>query len=176
MKIFVLIVFLVANSFQYSIRFGDTRLLLDPNCGRSSSSRSFNNSQKIINGNLVPLGAYPWLVNIFTETEFSITRFCSGSLINDMFVMTAAHCVRDRILSHLKISYGHTNYEKMYINNWIRRVSNVIFNDRDMDIALLRLESPIDLADRSMVSTICLPPNVDTRVVFGREVVVAGWY
>lgn len=176
MQLLILIVFLIPNSFQYSLKFGETRLILDGSCGRSSTSRLFNNSQKIINGDLVPLGAYPWLVNIYTETELTLTRFCSGSLISDLYVLTAAHCVRDRTLSNLRIGYGHTNYEKMYINNWSKKVVDVILSDQDKDIALLRLESRVDLSDRSKVSTICLPPNVDTRIVFGKEVVVAGWY
>src|SRR5437879_5321357 len=52
-----------------------------------------NISTRIVNGSRVKDNTYPWIVYIMVETELGRAAACTGSIINDRFIMTAAHCV-----------------------------------------------------------------------------------
>ncbi|XP_055674762.1 chymotrypsin-like protease CTRL-1 isoform X1 [Falco peregrinus] len=58
-------------------------------CGVPVISPSVHYSERIINGqNAVP-GSWPWQVSLQTRSG---SHFCGGSLINENWVITAAHC------------------------------------------------------------------------------------
>ncbi|XP_040982203.1 chymotrypsin-like protease CTRL-1 isoform X1 [Aquila chrysaetos chrysaetos] len=58
-------------------------------CGVPAISPSVHYSERIINGqNAVP-GSWPWQVSLQTRSG---SHFCGGSLINENWVVTAAHC------------------------------------------------------------------------------------
>lgn len=76
------------------------RRLLDAfDCG-TQTFYTFNRRQtvaKIVGGTKALLGEYPWLAMIFySKTE---KHECGGSLINERFVLTAAHCLTGTILT-----------------------------------------------------------------------------
>ena len=51
-----------------------------------------NNTFAIVGGVSAPKGYYPWQVAIYNQREF----LCGGRLINDVKVLTAAHCFNHR--------------------------------------------------------------------------------
>uniref|UniRef100_A0A6P7GK57 Phenoloxidase-activating factor 1-like n=1 Tax=Diabrotica virgifera virgifera TaxID=50390 RepID=A0A6P7GK57_DIAVI len=84
-------------STHLSDRFSDSltkhynyRLLPQNICGVVSTG------SRITNGQTAGLNEYPWMALIFYNSSDGIIDFrCGGSVINDRYVLTAAHCVSD---------------------------------------------------------------------------------
>lgn len=54
-------------------------------CGRASSA-----TPRVVGGKKATPYNYPWMVVIFGTTKIH----CSGTLINDRYILTAGHCSR----------------------------------------------------------------------------------
>ncbi|XP_026527782.1 chymotrypsin-like protease CTRL-1 [Notechis scutatus] len=61
-------------------------VLLDVACAIKPNVK---NTERIINGMDASRGSWPWQVSLQTNSRFHI---CGGSLINENWVVTAAHC------------------------------------------------------------------------------------
>ncbi|XP_046658315.1 venom serine protease Bi-VSP-like [Homalodisca vitripennis] len=69
-------------------------------CGISSSTFE----TKIINGRPAELGSYPWMAlvgyKLKQSQETQVPRWlCAGSLITDLYVLSAAHCLDPRVIA-----------------------------------------------------------------------------
>ncbi|EEC07107.1 conserved hypothetical protein, partial [Ixodes scapularis] len=58
-------------------------------CGRRHNVTSI--SERIINGTEASIEQWPWMVGIYDSCDNLV---CGGSLINNEYVVTAAHCFR----------------------------------------------------------------------------------
>ncbi|XP_050508539.1 CLIP domain-containing serine protease HP8-like isoform X2 [Diabrotica virgifera virgifera] len=174
-------------STHLSDRFSDSltkhynyRLLPQNICGVVSTG------SRITNGQTAGLNEYPWMALIFYNSSDGIIDFrCGGSVINDRYVLTAAHCVSDPSVIGVRLGEYNvqtqidcsptTNYcapptqdfqiEKIIIHP---AYNSKTFSD---DIALIKLKGSANF-DLDNVKPICLP--VDSTLT-SRSAIVAGW-
>ncbi|NXY47746.1 FA10 factor, partial [Ceuthmochares aereus] len=85
--------------------------------------------------------------------------FCGGTILNEYFILSAAHCVSQ--YKDLQVIVGMVDKEKEEPNRAIHRVEKIIAHEKydnrtyDSDIALLKLEKPITFSED--VIPACLP-------------------
>ncbi|KAK3868548.1 hypothetical protein Pcinc_026068 [Petrolisthes cinctipes] len=172
--------------------------VLPRKCGRPF------NSDRIFGGVETTLGTKPWMAALgYSEPGVPNLRFlCGGSVINERYILTAAHCVHSSIL-------GSKRLEVVRLGEWdlkteidctkilsgtelvdycappaqnytVEEVTlHPLYNtraDHSDDIALLRLNQTIDFS-LPWIHPVCLPPlNFDVRKIPGTpEPEVAGW-
>lgn len=165
-------------------------------CGVSSSNYSLQTSKRIIGGSALQQGVFPWLVYVTqvyrytANSSLHLVKNCTGALLNDMYVLTAAHCL-DReddvkfnaefgtIESMMRVYYGFVDKSRISSANE-RKIKRVIVHPKYdamfllNDLALLRLDKPLN---RSLnVDYLCLfnYANADS-IVQGLKLYVAGW-
>ena len=67
-------------------------------------------SNRIVNGKEAPLGAFPYQVSLRKDFRHR----CGGSIINNRWILTAAHCVQEYDISLNKIILLLKNYKKLF--------------------------------------------------------------
>jgi len=136
-------------------------------CGQKGSGR-------IVGGTQASVNEYPWQAALMSGSQ----QFCGGSLINDRYILTAAHCVDGITAAQLTVRLAEHNLASSTETNLVTRsVSSIIshsqYNDNTMqnDIALLKLSSPVEVS--SDVLPVCLPPSKPTYA--GKTAIATGW-
>jgi len=131
-------------------------------CGKIQS----RTANRIVNGKEVIKGSHPWQVNINSG-------FCGGSLINDQWVLTAAHCVEKQKPEDFKVAVGqHMIGDKAKEYTPSHLIVHEGWGRAGMsdDIALLKLSEKVNFGD--LVQPVCLP---DKKMGIPRQVTVTGW-
>ena len=85
--------------------------LEQPEDGRPLSGRPIDDSDRIVGGSNTSITAVPWQVSIQTNNGF---HFCGGSIIDEEWILTAAHCVTNNNGSpsstgNMRVKAGVTN-------------------------------------------------------------------
>ncbi|XP_066575497.1 chymotrypsin-like protease CTRL-1 [Amia ocellicauda] len=142
-------------------------------CGVPSIKPVISGYNRILNGHNAVSGSWPWQVSLQDSTGF---HFCSGSLINEYWVMTSALCgvtpgQHRAILGEYDRS---SNTEPIQNKSIARVITNPQHNSNtfDSDIALVKLSSPALLTDR--VQPVCLATST-TNFAAGTQCVTTGW-
>ncbi|XP_053964295.1 trypsin-1-like [Anastrepha ludens] len=139
----------------------------------SCACGTINTFHRIVGGMETEVNEYPWMAMLMRRGDF----YCGGSLINDQYVLTAAHCVRGfnkRVVSVRLLSHNRTDGR---VNTIDRQLDSIAVHDGysgrnlDNDIALLRFTEPLEL--REPLRPVCLAEFGKT---YEDEIaVVTGW-
>ncbi|XP_017840406.2 LOW QUALITY PROTEIN: trypsin-1 [Drosophila busckii] len=132
------------------------------------------NANRIVGGTQVRTNKYPWIAQMLRGS----TLFCGGTLINDRYVLTAAHCVYGMDMSQVTIRLLQFDRSSSQAGAVTRSVAFAHMHaayDTDVlvnDIALLRLNAPVPLFDA--MRPVCLPSSAQQRFDY-KQAIVAGW-
>lgn len=145
--------------------------------GKAEAARPWD---RIVGGTKAPEGAWPWQVSVGTAATSNgyYAHFCGGSLVSPKWVVTAAHCVQDRLLmtpaDELKVLTGTINLSSGGERVGVRRVIVHPAYDEftsDNDIALLELSAPVSATAVAPLSAADEP----YLAAAGKAVWVTGW-
>ncbi|CAH0550473.1 unnamed protein product [Brassicogethes aeneus] len=174
---------------------GASLLPTKENCGVGTENR-------IYGGEKTDLDEFPWMALIQYERPNKLRGFyCGGVLINNKYILTAAHCVIGKDLPKdwklISVRLGEYNlddpidcitYKQNNFKDCAPEPQDIAVEDRiphfqydpydpnqPNDIALLRLVRPAVYTD--YVKPICLPstPAEINKNYIGKKVFVAGW-
>ncbi|XP_039205287.1 enteropeptidase isoform X2 [Crotalus tigris] len=132
---------------------------------------------RIVGGSDAQEGAWPWIVSLY----FNYRPTCGASLINNEWLLSAAHCVYGRNLkpSQWKAVLGlHTNLNLSYPQTVSREIDQIIINPhynkrtKDSDIALMHLQFRVNYTD--YIQPICFPEK-NKQFLPGTKCSIAGW-
>lgn len=120
----------------------------------------------IIGGTTAQPGEFPWMVMLVNNGENKVR--CSGALIRDVWVLTAAHClnyigVGDDAYIGI-VSATSTGWEKREIVGGVRHS-----DPETNDVLLLKLDTPSTLAVLPLETTAVPVPSDATILGFGKD-------
>merc|ERR1719167_783346 len=154
-----------------------------PTSASSGCKCGVKRTQRIVGGTETEINEYPWIARVTDPTE---SLYCGGTLINDQWILTAAHCMfkdtagtQPTAASESLIVLGEhdltiTTESKIPKKNV--KVSQIInhpsynADNSDNDISLLKLAEKIDL---NVYTPACLPKSTDNFE--GQKAWVYGW-
>jgi secreted trypsin-like serine protease len=144
-----------------------------------------DDTEMIVAGTPVPEGKYPWQVRIYSSMEDQL-GFCGGSIIDDRWVLTAAHCLAKGEqhggpntavdAADVVVGYGSNDRtqtikipaEKVFVHQG--------YLDKGLDgkgdIALIKLARPVD----NPTAITLADPETDKKFLTpSAKVTVSGW-
>ena len=129
----------------------------------------------VIGGVVSPAGDYPWMGALVSLGEESLTeaQFCGCSLIDERWILTAAHCLDGSRVGEIAVAFGAGDLAGENVVVPIDLI--VMYPDYfdvlglDNDLALARLVRPMDTIEPIKLS------NNGALVAEGQPVRVIGW-
>ncbi|XP_045895566.1 coagulation factor IXb [Micropterus dolomieu] len=146
-----------------------------------------NTDQRIVGGNEAIPGEIPWQVALMSPlaTPQRALPFCGGSLLSELWVITAAHCLSEakiaekgffvRLGEHDVNQNEEPERDHMVAEQHIHHMYNYQKSPYNHDIALLKLANPVELSDQRR--PICLGPKdfIETLLRESSNSLVSGW-
>ncbi|XP_017775826.1 PREDICTED: chymotrypsin-1-like [Nicrophorus vespilloides] len=129
---------------------------------------SIDLDRRIVGGEEADEGAFPYLVSL----RYKGLHACTGSILNENWILTAAHCVKNANISAMlivagsnKLSNGGDSYQvskTIYNENFTSMVSN--------DVGVIKLITPIKF-NKKVQPIQLTKENIDG----GEDCVLSGW-
>ena len=140
---------------------------------------------KIVGGKESEVNEYPWQVALYTP-QLSYPK-CGGSLISDLWILSAAHCIGDTVSSDWTARLGehdlNVNEESDHVDALIILIVqhpqydpnyNGFLHMPNFDFALLKMGKAIDFLVHPHIRPVCLP-NFDDSFYENSVAIVTGW-
>lgn len=86
---------IISNGVKFRMTNSVSSQLPNPDSKECGQQESDN---RIIGGTAAGLDEYPWLALLKYQNQNKVEFACSGVLINDEYILTAAHCVDPKII------------------------------------------------------------------------------
>jgi len=151
-----------------------------------------NGNDYILGGNPAKENQYPWMVALTVDGQTKYHSNCGGSLIDDRTVLTAAHCLCDRVdkytgnctsfisADRLGVWVGLHDWrvtdegqEHIGVEEWLKHPTYVGgSNSQDNDFVLLKLNKRVEW--RTEAQPLCLP-ETKSHLYEGDMATVIGW-
>lgn len=132
---------------------------------------------RIVGGSPAERNEFPWQVSLQFVSNWYTHHICGGTVIDQRWVVTAAHCTHNFETYQLIVVAGEHHLKRRHGEEQTRKVETIVehpqynVETQEYDIAMIKLAQPLVL-DGVTVSPICLPPYLNK---FTGNGVVTGW-
>jgi secreted trypsin-like serine protease len=136
---------------------------------------------KIIGGRPATPGAYPWQVSLVVSSISDAGRghFCGGSILNEKWIITAAHCMTQLTPSQFQVVVGTSTLDSGSKRHAVARAlvheAYEKVAPHDSDIALVELQEPLRLEQSTTAITVLGEADEPTVLKDGEKFTVTGW-
>ncbi|KAK5858781.1 hypothetical protein PBY51_002896 [Eleginops maclovinus] len=149
--------------------------------------KKVNTNERIVGGNEAIRGEIPWQVTLMSRspTHQRAQLFCGGSLLTELWVITAAHCLLPAKISQhgffVRIGEHDVNKDEGPERDHEVAEQHIhpLYNDKkslfNHDIALLKLANPVELSNERR--PICFGPKdfIEKILRSSSSSMVSGW-
>ncbi|XP_052751870.1 serine protease gd-like [Galleria mellonella] len=139
----------------------------------------------IYNGQSYSRGDWPWLVAIYRRKDGSLTFICSGTLVSDRHVISAAHCMHQKnsytSIKDIVVKVGVYNLEDWGDDVTVTRTLEAAYIHESYNVSTLANDISVFTLERNVEFSTYIRPaclwsgNTDLSRVVGASGVVAGW-
>ncbi|XP_076048438.1 uncharacterized protein LOC143029601 isoform X2 [Oratosquilla oratoria] len=159
----------------------DNTLSGSERCGLKNDAVSGRISNQYPGDGEAEFGEYPWQAAVLKKEGVDNIYVCAGTLISDILVLTAAHCITGYRPIEMRIRLGEwdVNTDTEFYPNVEYDVAAIYVHPQFLssnlmnDIALIVMVSRVDSLKNPHIAPICLP---DSRADFtGQRCSVTGW-
>ena len=141
---------------------------------------------RIVGGQESEVNEYPWQVALYNSPKLSYPA-CGGSLISDLWILSAAHCIGDTVPGDWTARLGEhdlsTTEESDHVDAPIILIVqhpqydpnyNGFLHTPNFDLALFKMGKAINFLTQTQIRPICLP-NLDRMSYEHSVAIVTGW-